>query len=62
MLVCSTKQVAGLMLEQGFPKRRPFLKIENIPDQLSDDREGLIMENVDFKYYRPIIESIYRMF
>ena len=31
---------------QGFPKRRPFLKIENIPNLLTDDKKGKIIENI----------------
>ena len=31
----------------GFPKkRRPFLKIENIPNLLTDDKKGKIVENI----------------
>ena len=38
-------------LYTGFPKKDArFSKLKNIPDQLSDDREGEMMENVDFKY------------
>ena len=31
-------------------KRRTFLKIENIYNQFSDEREGKIKENIYFKY------------
>ena len=31
-------------------KRRLFLKIENIPDLFSYDREDKIIENIDLKY------------
>ena len=37
-----------MLCTTGFPKK--FSKLKNIPDQLSDDREGEIIENVDFKY------------
>ena len=30
-------------------KRRPFLKIENIPYLLTDDKKGKIIETVDFQ-------------
>ena len=33
----------------GFPKKDTrFLKIKNIPDLLSDDKEGKLMGNFDF--------------
>ena len=37
-----------MLCTTGFPKK--FSKLKNIQDQLSDDREGEIIENVDFKY------------
>ena len=33
-----------MLCTTGFPKK--FSKLKNIQDQLSDDREGEIMENV----------------
>ena len=38
-----------LLHGQGFPKKRPFLKVEKIPNlcTLSDDKEGKVIENVD---------------
>ena len=36
----------------GFPKKDArFSKIKNIPDLLSDDKEGKIMRNSDFRYF-----------
>ena len=29
---------------QGFPKRRPFLKIENNPNLLNDDKKGKLLK------------------
>ena len=37
---------------QGFPKKTPvFSKIKNVPDLLSDDKEGKIIYNIDFKHF-----------
>ena len=35
---------------QGFPKNRPFLII-NIPNLLSDDKEGKIKFDIDFSFF-----------
>ena len=36
----------------GFPKKDArFSKLENIPDLLSDEKDGKIMENIDFSYF-----------
>ena len=37
-----------IMHVQGFPKKTPILKINNITDLESDDKEGKIMENIKF--------------
>ena len=34
---------------QSFPKRMSFLKIENIPNLFIDDRDGKVIEKIDFK-------------
>ena len=31
---------------QGFPKKRPFLKIENISNLITDYKKGKIIENI----------------
>ena len=38
----SDKEYCLHSIVQGFPKRRQFLKIKNIPDLLSDDKKGKI--------------------
>ena len=36
----------------GFPKKDArFSKLKNIPDLLSDEKDGKIMENIDFSYF-----------
>ena len=36
---------------KGIPKKTPvFFKLKNIPALRSKDREGKIMENIDFEY------------
>ena len=35
----------------GFPKKRPFLKVKDIANLLSDDKEGQIIKNIDFLYF-----------
>ena len=36
----------------GFPKKDArFLKLKNIPEPLSDDKECKIIENIDLKYF-----------
>ena len=36
-------------MHAGFPKKDArFLKIKNIPDQLSDYKEGKIIQNINF--------------
>ena len=50
---------------QGFPKKDArFSKLQNIPDLLSDEKEGKIMENIDFTYFaiwRLLWETLYQM-
>ena len=38
--------------QTGFPKKDArFSKLKNIPDILSDDKEGKITENIEYKYF-----------
>ena len=56
-------KVKGII--QGVPKRRPFLKTQSTPDLLSDEKEGKIIENIDFSYFsigRLLWETLYAIF
>ena len=53
---CTLHQQTKLKKNDTCPFKLPqkdasFSKSKNIPDQLSDDREGNIIQNIDFSYF-----------